>query len=41
MLQHLGREVVGQEVGGDLLVAHGFPVQRVVDIVDLAHGDKS
>ena len=41
MLEYLGRKVVGQEVGGDLLVAHGFPEERIVDVVDLAHGAES
>ena len=36
--KHCSREVVGQKVGGDVLVAHGFPEERVVDVVDLAHG---
>ncbi len=41
MLEYFDRKVVGQEVGGDLLVAHGFPEEGVVDVVDLAHGGGS
>ncbi len=33
VLENLGRKVVGQEVGGNLLVAHGFPEEGVVDVV--------
>jgi hypothetical protein len=40
MLEHLVRKVVGQEVGGDLLVAHGFPEEGVVFFVDLAHEER-
>lgn len=38
VLQHSCGEVVGQKVGGNLLVTHGLPEERVVDVVEFAHG---
>jgi len=38
LLKHSCREVVGQKVGGGFLMAHGLPEERVVNVVDLAHG---